>query len=177
MRSESVRLLSFHIPDCYWLDKFAMLSASFLTSLDSRADSRKLSQTDLVSDRDPERGRGENTKNVSLIRYQSHWGYLRGSDWSTRPNTVLWLADRDHTLICIGSQYRQSVIRTDHHPGCHISELVPEWVLHCFQYLYQKPSLSKVSDVIFNLYLPGNSIIQNMSENMESYWQNTHSTV
>ena len=69
MRSESVGLLSFHIPDCYWLDKFAMLSASFLTSLDSWADSRKLSQTDLVSDRGQERGRGENTKNVSLIRY------------------------------------------------------------------------------------------------------------
>ena len=42
--------------------------------------------------------------------------HLWGSDWSSWPNTVLWLADLDHSLICIGSQYRQSVIRTDHHP-------------------------------------------------------------
>ena len=106
-----------------------------------------------------------------------HW---RGSDWSIRPNTVLWLADLILTLICIGSQYRQSVIRTDHHP-CSVTlgpnnnkaktkHLCLTKCLLCVQSLCQSAifslfsislseALSKISSVIFNCYWLG--IIQN----------------
>ena len=106
-----------------------------------------------------------------------HW---RGSDWSIRPNTVLWLADLILTLICIGSQYRQSVIRTDHHPcsvtlGPNINKAKTNHLcllkcLLCVQSLCRSAifalfsislseALSKISDVIFNCYWLG--MIQN----------------
>ena len=107
--------------------------------------------------------------------------HLRGSDWSTQPITVLWLADQDLTLICIGSQYRQSVIRTDHHPssatlGLNTNRAKTNYLclilncLLCVQSLCQSAifalflislseALSKISDVIFNCYWLG--IIQN----------------
>ena len=156
MRSESVGLLSFHIPDCYWLDKFAMLSASFLTSLDSWADSRKLSQTDLVSDRGQERGRGENTKNVSLIRYVTP-GIFAG----------LWLVSSAKYCPLIGWSGSHSNLHRVTLPAIsdsHRSSSALSHIRACARGRFALFSnLSKVSDVICNLCWLGNSIIQNKS--------------
>ena len=157
-----------------------MLSASFLTSLDSWADSRKLSQTDLVSDRGQERGRGENTKNVSLIIRYVTPGIFAG----------LWLVNSAKYCPLIGWSGSHSNLHRVTIPAIsdsHRSSSALSHIRACAGGRFAlfsislSETLSKVSDVICNLCWLGNSIIQNKSWKHEKYSMDRllirHSTV